>query len=81
MAQLINLRRRRGVARASITRLEKKITDGEAMKYESGIVDRACTLKEKVDTADTEFKKHHVSIVELLDEEYVDAEQRCSRQS
>ena len=47
MAQLINLRRRRGVARASITRLEKKITDAEAMKYESGIGDRARTLKEK----------------------------------
>ena len=45
------------------------------MKYESGIVDRARTLKEKVDTADTEFKKHHFSIVELLDEEYVDVEQ------
>ena len=46
MAQLINLRRRRGVARASITRLEK-ITDSEAMKYESGIADRARTLKER----------------------------------
>ena len=75
MAQLINLRRRRGVARVSITGLEKKITEAEAMKYKSGIVDRARTLKEKVDTADTEFKKHHFSIVELLDEEYVDVEQ------
>ena len=73
MAQMINLRRRRGVACASITRLEKKITDAEAVKYESGIVDRARTLKEKVDTADMEFKKHQVSIVKLLDEEYVDA--------
>ena len=45
------------------------------MKYESGIVDRALTVMEKVDTADTEFKKHRISIVELLDEEYVDAEQ------
>ena len=45
------------------------------MKDESGIADKVCTLKEKVDTADMEFKKHHVSIVELLDEEYVDAEQ------
>ena len=72
MAQLINLRRRRGVARAFITRLEKKITEPEAMKNESRIADRARTLKEKVDTADTEFKKHHVSIVELLDVEYVD---------
>ena len=71
MAQLINLRRRRAVARASISRLEK-ITDAEAMKDKSGIADRARTLKEKVDTADTEFKKHHISIVELLDEEYVD---------
>ena len=74
MAQ-INLRRRRGVARASITRLEKKITEAEAMKDESGIADRARTLKEKVDIADTEFKKHHVSIVELLDEESIDAEE------
>ena len=64
-----------GVACASITRLEKKITEAEAMKDESGIADRVCTLKEKVDTAYTEFKKHHVSIVELLDEEYVEAEQ------
>ena len=72
MAQLINLRRRRGVPRASITRLEKKITEAEAMKDESVIVDRARTLKEKVYTADTEFKKHHISISELLDEEYVD---------
>ena len=68
MAQLINLRRRRGVAHASITRLQKKITEAEAMKYELGIMDRARTLKEKVDTADTEFKKHHFSIIELLDE-------------
>ena len=45
------------------------------MKYESGIADRARTLKEKVDTADTEFKKHHISIVKLLDEEYIDVEQ------
>ena len=74
MAQLINLRTRRGVARASITGLEKKITEAEAMKYESGIADRARTLKEKVDTADTEFKKHYFSIVELL-EECVDVEQ------
>ena len=62
MAQLINLRRRRGVACASIIRLKKKITEAKAMKDESGI-------------ADTELKKHHVFIVELLDEEYVDAEQ------
>ena len=45
------------------------------MKDELGIADRVHTLKEKVDTTDTKFKKHHVSIVELLDEEYVDAEQ------
>ena len=64
-----------GVACASITRLEKKITEAEAMKDESGITDRVRTLKEKVDTTDIEFKKHHVSIVELLVEEYVDAEQ------
>ena len=75
MAQLIDLRRRRGVARASITRLEKKVTEAEDMKDESGILDRARTLKEKAGTANTEFKKHHVSIIELLDEEYVDAEQ------
>ena len=74
MAQLINLRRRRGVACASITRLEK-ITEAEGMKYELGITDRARTLKIKVDTADTEFKKHHVSIVKLLDEEYINVEQ------
>ena len=74
MAQLTNLRRRRGVARASITRLEK-IKGLKLNLNESGIADRARTLKEKVDIADTEFKKHHVSIVELLDEEYVDAEQ------
>ena len=72
MAQLINLRRRRAVASASITRLEKKITEAEAMKDKSGIMDRARTLKEKVDATDTEFKKHHVSIVKLLHEEYVD---------
>ena len=75
LAQLINLRRRREVAHVSITKLGKKITEAEAMKYELGIVDRARTLKEKVDTTDTEFKKHHFSIVELLDEKYIDAEQ------
>ena len=63
------------VACAAITRLEKKITEAETTKDESGITDRVRTLKEKVDTADTEFKKHHISIVELLVEEYVDAEQ------
>ena len=59
-----------GVACASITRLEK-ITEAEAMKDESGIADRVRTLKEKIDNTDMEFKKQHVSIVELLDEEYI----------
>ena len=61
MAELTNLRRKRGVHRASITRLEKKVTEAEARKDESGISDVARTLKERVDVADTEFKKQHMS--------------------
>ena len=69
-------RKRRGVVRASITRLDGRISELEG-KPELSSADRrsAQTLLVKLNELDTDFKSYHFCIVDLTEEESLDAEQ------
>ena len=74
---LASAKRRRGVVRASITRLGRRV-DAFEVKEELAHADRLAIerLVKKFEALDAEFRQHHYTIVELLDEEAaVDEEQ------
>ena len=73
---LTSAKKRRGVVRASITRLERRVDTYET-KEELSHADRLSIkhLIKKFEGLDAEFRQHHYSIVEMLDEEAVDEEQ------
>lgn len=60
--QITKLRRRRGTVRSSITRLD---VPGQPTVQ----ADRARELSVKVETLDDEFKKYHLEIVDLLEDD------------
>ena len=64
------------MVRASITRLERHVDTYET-KEELAHADRLavqCLIK-KIEALDTEFRQHHDTIVEMLDDEAVQQEQ------
>ena len=73
---LTSARRRRGVVKGSITRLEDRVDKYET-KEEITHVDCLAIkrLIKKFESLDDEFRKHHYTIVELLEDEAVDEEQ------
>ena len=75
MAELKVAKSRRGIARASITRIEKHPQTWE--KSELSKVDRQTvqSLIEKVQTLDGNFKEHHYVIADQAEEEAVANEQ------
>ena len=74
--ELAHNRKRRGVARASITRLENRVGDLEA-KPELDVGERAMALQltRRLSDLDAEFKRHHFTIIDLVDETAIDGEQ------
>lgn len=66
-AALASSRKRRGVVRASLTRLDGRLVRLEE-KPERSEADRlvAQQLAEKVSSLDTDFKSHHFTIVDLV---------------
>ena len=66
---LSNLRKRRGVVRASITRLEKRLGDLEATPDGVGVGGNAQQLTGKLEGLDVEFKSLHLQLVDLIDED------------
>lgn len=70
-------RRRRGVVRASLTRLETRVKEFESKGTEISAGDRlaAQRLLQKLDTLDSDFKSHHFAVVDLVDEEAMSTEQ------
>ena len=68
--QLNSAWRRRGVVKASVTRLEDRIQIYE-LRQELSNADKLAIqrLLKKLEKQDTEFKKYHYAIVELLEEE------------
>ena len=73
---LASARRRRGVVRGSITRLERRV-DAFEVKTDLTHADRFAIqrLIKKFETLDAEFRQHHYNVVELLDDTEVDGEQ------
>ena len=66
---LVGKKRRRGVVRASITRMETRVKDLERKEAPS-TADHATVqrMQEKLDGLDAEFRTYHFDIVELVDE-------------
>ena len=69
MRLLISLRRRRGVTRASVTRLVTKVREAEARKDEPGISNLAQKLLKKLESLDSDLKTHHSAIIDLVEKE------------
>ena len=65
---LANFRKRRGVVKASITRIETRLSALESTPDED-TVENARQLLSKLKTCDTDFKDLHMSVVDLVDEE------------
>ena len=70
-------RRRRGVAKASITRVEGRVAELEA-RPEFTADDRLSAQQslEKLNSIEAEFKSYHLALVDLLDEDAQEGEQR-----
>ncbi len=64
MADLTALKRRRGVVKASITRLATEVTELEATEYNLSIAARA-----QQEIRETDFKTHHFSVIDASDDE------------
>ena len=58
-----NLRKRRGVIRGSITRLEKHLVDLESSPDAFGVSDNSKQLATKLESLDTEFKYLHFDLI------------------
>ena len=63
------LRKRRGVTKASITKLAGRIRDIETAVSNPDVVDPAQRYKERLIALDAEFKTHHYSTVDTVDDE------------
>ena len=66
---LANAKKRRGVARASLTRLSNRLKelDGEAGEHKT--LELAQRMLQKLTDLDSEFRSHHHSLVDLIDDE------------
>ena len=65
---LSNCKKRRGIARASITRFGTKLKDLESKADQPGTFDLAQQMKRKLETLDNDFKTHHYALVDLVDD-------------
>ena len=62
-------RKRRGVVKASITRLGSCLKELESKVEEPTTHDHAQRLATKLETLDAEFKTHHFSLIDLIDDD------------
>ena len=62
-------RKKRGVVRASITKLGSRVTELEAATSLPDTVDRARRFTTRLESLAEEFKHHHFAVIDLLDEE------------
>ena len=77
MSDLSSLRKRRGVAKASLTRLRKRVSDLEHDHSDGADdLDAAKQLLSKLESIDADFRTHHLSIVDLSEGDDLDTEQR-----
>ena len=69
MAEPKDLRKRRGVVRASVTRLDTRLKTLEATPDAPGVSDRAKQLAAKLDGLEADFKINHFQLIDLIDNE------------
>ena len=62
-------KKRRGVARASITKLSNKVAELETLTSNPDTLIIAQSLVGRLKDLNTEFKTHHLAIVDLIDDE------------
>lgn len=72
---LISSRRKRGVVRASVTKLGTKVSELEGRTGDPSTLGHAQRLGSKLESLDSEFKARHYSVVELAKEEELEDEQ------
>ena len=66
--QLTKLRKRRGVIRALITRLEKRIRELEGISDQPNTPDHARELASNMESLAAEFKEYHFELVDKIEE-------------
>ena len=77
MTDLATLKRRRDVIKSSITKLTTKTGELEEADFTQAIANHAGQLLKKLDALDTEFKTHHMSVIDAIEnEEELEGEQR-----
>ena len=70
MAEISKLKKRRGTVKGSITRLRTRIEELELVADQPDTIDHAQrSLAAKLETLDAEYKVHHLSIIDLVDDE------------
>ena len=76
MSNVPILRKRRGVVRASITRLTNRLKDLEKDADRPATLDLARGMTRKLDALDSDFRTHHHALIDLIDvEETLQGEQ------
>ena len=73
--QLALHKKRRGIARASLTKLNTKLTELETSPGNPDSLSIAQGLATRLKTLGTEFRTHHLSIVDLINDAALDTEQ------
>ena len=61
--------KKRGVARASITRLANRLKDLEGGPGDAKMLQHAQRMSQKLSELDSEFRAHHHSLIDLIDED------------
>ena len=69
MATVATLRRRRGVVRASITRLRSRLRDLQDNIDQPETPNHARLMIQRLQSLDSEFKGHHYTVIESLESE------------
>ena len=64
------LRKRRGVTRASITRLCRRLGELEGAADQPSTLDLTQQLKKKLEELDSEFKTHHYGLIDVIDDDH-----------
>ena len=67
--ELTKLKRRRGVSKASITRIRSRIEELEGLGDHPSTAENAKQLASKLESLESEFKSYHFQIVDLVEED------------
>ena len=69
MTERTQLRRRRGVTQASITRLQSRLADLEHDPGRPGVLESAQQILSKLKDLEADYKRQHLAIIDITEEE------------